>query len=969
MRVTAFFLLLLYIRAGATEYQHEYIRFKDGLPSETVFTAFKKDGFLYVATQRGLCRYDGYMFIDAPDVSHSVNYAYSDEEGIYFEEAGAGLCKKKDIFSARQLVQPVQFTDSDPDNDHFQHLYRDKRGYIWASDFRQVKYLREATGKWRFFPIADETGQDGLIVNYIPIGDDLLVATSAGLFYWQALTDQLSRISHEKIIGAKALGTSIFLSASDGRLLQFFPLSRRIRPIYKDDAGCYFVQHFPDAQLLMCYNNRELFAYNLATGKRQVLFIAEDNIYHVYYDRETSTFWISTENGLIRVRENNDRIKDLGMPYISTLPIKKLLQDNEGDVWCITASGNLWQRDHEERWKERKIAAQANDIYRNGNDLYISTERGLYRVRGKDQPEKVIPTDFPIRKSVIAPGKIWLLPLKGRPVVYDTVNFREIPGYLDPDSIFYATNQINDIAYAYGKLWLASWAPKDFGIASFDTTLRRFISVSRIQSNRKLFVGDYYNRIAIAGGQSLLFSAYGGWNKVAANGSILNYLYTREHRVANDNIQGIAEDSRGNIWFGCAEGLYQYNPHTGSTTRLSEIDGLGSNNITHAFYLNHNDQLLIAAGKSLQQIDLKKIMLTQLVNRIALSAIKVNDSLWPATPTSIRLEEKNAAQVTFSFSALNFADKEKVIYRYRFGTEAWNYLGTEPHLLLIKPAPGSYNITIQAGDNLGNWQKELLHIQLNIIPPFHKTKWFYGLLIVCAVMLGWLINRYLVKQEKQKGELKRKIKTNENHMLRSQMNPHFLFNSLNSINSFILQSKKEEASAYLTAFSKLMRRILDYSRREQISLQEELDTIKIYLGLETARMEYKFDYSIQVKDLKMDKEDIMIPPLILQPFLENAIWHGISHKREKGFIDIIITRSNENYNHLVVKIIDDGVGRAAAARFGQKNSAHKSQGLNITLERLRMSDARNDVEIVDLKDEAGAPCGTMILIKIMYHHD
>lgn len=120
------------------------------------------------------------------------------------------------------------------------------------------------------------------------------------------------------------------------------------------------------------------------------------------------------------------------------------------------------------------------------------------------------------------------------------------------------------------------------------------------------------------------------------------------------------------------------------------------------------------------------------------------------------------------------------------------------------------------------------------------------------------------------------------------MNPHFLFNSLNSINSYILQNKDEEASYYLTAFSKLMRKILDNSRKENISLKEELETTKLYLDLEAVRMEYKFDYRIQTKDV--DTEEIQIPPLILQPFLENAIWHGINHKDTKGLIDIIISK-------------------------------------------------------------------------------
>lgn len=951
-------------------YRSEHIRFKDGLPSATVLYTFKKDGFLYIATQGGLCRYDGYLFVKAPDVSHSVLYVHSGDTHIYFEEAGTGLCEKKDIFSAKRLLQGVQFTDADPDNDHFQYLYRDKRGYIWASDFHHIKYLNPQTGIWRNFSLTEDNLEQELVVNYLPQGKDLLVATSVGLFSWSARTNTLSAINKEQIISAITLDARIFLSTNDGKLLQYFPDKQELKLIFQDDIGYTFVQNTPnDQQVLMCYNNRELFTYDLNTGERQSLFTTEDALHHVYYDQETQGFWLATENGLVHLRKSNDRIQDLLLPDPGAFPLKTVVQDSRGAVWCLDVSGFVWKRDIFGYWKAWKMKEKVSDISWNFNNLYLSTQSGLFRIPEGGKLQRLIPTAFEVKKALVADDKVWLLPARGRPVVYDAASLKELKDYIAPDSVFYASHFINDLTYAQGKVWLACWAPKDFGIACFDTVEKVFKPISRIPGNSDLFVGDYYNRIAATDNLELLFSAFGGWNSVAADGRILKRMHTREQHVANDNIQGIAKDSDGNIWFGCAEGLYQYNPYTGNAIRLSEVDGLAANNITHAFYLNQNDQLLVSAGKALQQIDLKKVMRTQLIGRLALSAVKVNDSIWTGAPQTIRLEEKNAGQVELYFSALNFSDKEKVVYRYRFGKEPWNYLGVNPRLLLIKPVHGSYDITIQAGDNLGTWQEKSLQLRLDIIPPFYKTKWFYGLMALCALLLAWSINRYLVRQEKQKGKLKRKVKENENRMLRSQMNPHFLFNSLNSINSFILQSKKEEASAYLTAFSRLMRRILDHSRRERINLLEELETIKIYLDLEAARLDGKFDYSIQVKYLDVDQEEVLIPPLILQPFLENAIWHGISNKPDKGFIDIIISPSPEASNRLLIKIIDDGAGRKAAARFGQGRKTHKSQGLDITAERLRMSDVGNEVEIVDLIDEASQPCGTMILLKITYHYD
>ncbi len=275
---------------------------------------------------------------------------------------------------------------------------------------------------------------------------------------------------------------------------------------------------------------------------------------------------------------------------------------------------------------------------------------------------------------------------------------------------------------------------------------------------------------------------------------------------------------------------------------------------------------------------------------------------------------------------------------------------------------------IEVSDNLGNHQKKSIVFNLRIIPPFYKTVWFYLLLLLIAGAITYGVNRYLVLHEKQKEELKKKIVENENKMLRSQMNPHFIFNSLNSINSFIIQNKGEEAEKYLTKFSKLMRNILDNSRKDTIPLAEELNTIKLYLELESVRMENKFDYSIEISR-DIDAESVRIPPLILQPFLENAIWHGINPKEGNGFIEISIKNSYNDENRLVIKIKDDGVGREANSRIKKNNQAHKSHGIAITKERLDLQKSDNKVEITDLYSDKNIPSGTLVTLVISIQHD
>ena len=170
------------------------------------------------------------------------------------------------------------------------------------------------------------------------------------------------------------------------------------------------------------------------------------------------------------------------------------------------------------------------------------------------------------------------------------------------------------------------------------------------------------------------------------------------------------------------------------------------------------------------------------------------------------------------------------------------------------------------------------------------------------------------------------------------MNPHFIFNSLNSINMFILENNKLQASEYLSKFSKLIRLILQNSQEAVIPLEKELEALQLYLELESLRFEQKFEYKISIDD-EVDTGVLKVPPLIIQPYAENAIWHGLMHKKEKGHLDIEVYTENEM---LFYRITDDGIGRKKAAELKSKSaSAHKSMGMRITKDRLAMLQQQN----------------------------
>jgi tetratricopeptide (TPR) repeat protein len=239
-------------------------------------------------------------------------------------------------------------------------------------------------------------------------------------------------------------------------------------------------------------------------------------------------------------------------------------------------------------------------------------------------------------------------------------------------------------------------------------------------------------------------------------------------------------------------------------------------------------------------------------------------------------------------------------------------------------------------------------------------------ILVAALTLGLIGTMLFIMYRKYHSDNEKKVLSLEQNMLRSQMNPHFLFNSLNSIKLYIINNDKKNAVHYLNKFSKLVRRILEGSSLKEISLSEELETAELYLNIENIRFSEEIKFKIDVaKDI--DAEQVKIPSLVLQPFLENAIWHGLSSK--EGEKRIWLNVYNYDSYHIAIDIIDNGVGRNASEKIKENRVLkRKSVGIDITTERLAnfSKDYQNDFEVAieDLMADSGEASGTKIILKI-----
>ncbi len=240
------------------------------------------------------------------------------------------------------------------------------------------------------------------------------------------------------------------------------------------------------------------------------------------------------------------------------------------------------------------------------------------------------------------------------------------------------------------------------------------------------------------------------------------------------------------------------------------------------------------------------------------------------------------------------------------------------------------------------------------------------LILISGIALALLAGIFYILYRQYQLKNEKKVLTLEQSMLRSQMNPHFLFNSLNSIKLYIINNEQKNAVHYLNKFSKLVRKILEASSLKEIPLAEELETVELYMNIEDIRFSNEINFKISI-DPGIDVHQVKIPSLILQPFLENALWHGLSSKEGIKNIDLRVSRDDEHY--IYISITDNGVGRVAAQKIKDgKVLKRKSVGIDITKERLAnfSKDYQNsfEVDIVDLHDEEGVPSGTKVVLRI-----
>lgn len=435
--------------------------------------------------------------------------------------------------------------------------------------------------------------------------------------------------------------------------------------------------------------------------------------------------------------------------------------------------------------------------------------------------------------------------------------------------------------------------------------------------------------------------------------------FFRKDGFKSDHILRSNVDKKGNIWMLTNDGIAVLNTKNLQIKTITTEDGLSEKIMEGGLFIDDNQTIIAGSINEFTEIKpafwkeqkkTRKSTINELVQG-------TKDLPWKEenTKKTIVLDyDKNSLGIHFSIP--DYSVNEQQDYFYCVNGK-WS--SQKSGFITLNNLPeGNYEIIV--GNSAFN-SPLFDRIHIKVLPPYYRTWWFRGVILLLFAMLIWFFWKiriqHLRKQLELKDQFNSKLKESEMTILRSQMNPHFIFNSLNSINHYIITNEKKLASDYLTMFAKLIRNILENSKNTSISLKSELETLKLYLKLESVRLENKFDFIIQHPEI-VDLDFISIPPLIIQPFVENAIWHGIQEKDGQGMIEISVHQLSES--EICITITDNGIGRKAAALKKTSEKDHKSYGIDITIERVQFLNPLNKIVITDLYDQASSSTGTKV---------
>jgi len=466
---------------------------------------------------------------------------------------------------------------------------------------------------------------------------------------------------------------------------------------------------------------------------------------------------------------------------------------------------------------------------------------------------------------------------------------------------------------------------------------------------------------------------HGLWNVIKSGNSRWKSVeYTNPESYRSNLLHRMVwSNTQNKIWLNTAYGISSFNILNHRFENYTIRDGIGFSRRNGPVFHQSSDGAIIAGdNRGFQYFYPEATSKSVSTSRPYLKEIAFNGKPISVDNNGEYIMPKNASHISFKMGALNLNSNPQNYFSYRLVgiDEDWSNWLNQDFTNYSNLKGGNYKFEFRAANKRFEWS-EVKTIPIQIRNKLTETFAFRFFLIAGILGMSYLFYSYRKRQIQREAEIagnyQKQIAELQLNALQSQMNPHFIFNSINSINYYIIKNDRDQASNYLAKFSRLIRQILENSKSKLITLEQELEAINLYLEIEQLRFEGKFSFEIEIDD-QVQLSSIQIPPLIIQPYIENAIWHGLMNKTEAGHLLLHIRNSGDQVQCIIE---DDGIGRKAAAEINTGKGLQKqSLGMKITKNRLEyievMYGIKTNVEILDLLHMDGSAAGTRVTIDI-----
>ncbi|MBR4155593.1 MAG: histidine kinase [Bacteroidales bacterium] len=968
-------------------YNFEEYNQLDGIINATINDMLPCGDTLFIATEKGLCIYnikkkqatnffaetdslmlpDNYIFHITPPVNNRITICTKSGTSVYDLATKEFYIPKINNYFPEYEVRQIEHIDDD-------------NSWWLATSNGLVRYQDENQSIKHFYYIKDvkkTLPDNNLRCMYKMNNSKIFIGTANGLCLLDVENETVERIDLNMLTSYKSnkIDVSKIIAFNDDEVI---------------------VSTYTDG--LYIYNHKNKTATHISKFNRRNA-ISDNNVFDVYKDTNGS-IWVATYAGLDRFENNLANFSTVSLfqnGYI--LSINYFLEMNENDFLLGTEAGIKIFNINDESVKDFKTYFNSKEDYfeslyvynlylDNENRLWIGTRNDglyIYDIESDEAVDVAEEYDIPNLTHAIVRGiesdkygNMWVATNMG----LCRINLK------DKTHAFYNAEKRNKKSLPYNDLFDlmlvddALYVTTGDGLAIYSYETNDF---TRCYLPDSLMKGDVVKNNAlfdiVDGGNGRYYIGSYSSGMLAFNPETKTFKTSKINGNYGIMVYAIIPDENGFLWASTSKGIVKYNLATKAVTSYDKSDGLQGNEFIPNAFLRSNNGVLFFGGFSgfnyfkpddiKQENKLPEVVITKLQT----SSGKKHRYLNHGDTIHLSYME-NSFEI--SFATLNLLRNNMVKYSYMLDNYDNEWIVTNSahrYADYNKLRPGTYRFKLKAANEVNVWTEKPLELTIVIHPAWYQRFIFKLMLVLLFSSVIFIIVKQRSRIIIQKIEQKRKINELEMQMaqlkqktLQLQMNPHVIFNTLNSIQQYIIDHDIDKAVGYLSSFSKLMRRILNNSNERFVPLTDEMEAVRLYLELESMRLGNRFNFEINI-DPDLDADNIEVAPLIIQPFVENAIIHGLVPKKENCVLKISLSKIADE--KLLCIIEDNGVGRKYSEKIKQKSGSHKSYGMSITRRRLEMlSKISNDdfsVDVVDLQNDNGESLGTQVRIVISYH--